>query len=352
MKRLCCIFFLIVGVFHTKAQDTQFSQFNEHHSLLNPALIGANDNLRIVGGQRNQWKAAGSPFSTYGLGVEVRPPGRKKKTAGRYSSRRGKKVGMLGGGLSVYSDNSADGTFKQLQANLALATYVPTGEKSFFSAAVQGGFSQYTIDGGNLLYPSQFDGKGYSSSATSGETWGGRTLNTNDLAAGIIWSYGHNVRGFTDQREVKFKIGFAAYHLLPTNLYYINRSKNVLLPRYCGHLEVIHSLGNMNYSLASTLMYQMQGPYTQITGGSMLRFYSRHDTKYTGNLKRTTVGFGLYYRVKDALISTLLIEWHEQFSTGISYDISMSKMRYATYRGGLEISLRYNPPGAFLYQRR
>ena len=333
-------------------QDTQFSQFNEHHSLLNPALIGANDNLRIVGGQRNQWKAIGAPFSTYGLGVEVRPPGRKKRTGGRYSSKRGKKVGRIGGGLSVYSDNSADGTFKQLQANLALATYVPTGEKSFFSAAMQGGFSQYTLDGSKLVYSSQFNGTSYSSTLPSGESWGGRTLNTNDLAAGLIWSYGHNVRGFTDQREVKFRIGVAAYHLLPTNLHYLNRSTNVLLPRYCGHVEVIHSLGNMNYSLASTLMYQMQGPFTQITGGSMLRFYSRHDTKYTGNLKRTTLGFGVYYRVKDALISTLLIEWHEQFSTGISYDFSTSRMRYASYRGGMEISLRYTPPGAFLYQRR
>jgi len=351
MKPWAKILLCLLVALEVNAQDTQFSQFNEHHSLLNPALIGANDNLRIVGGHRNQWKQAGSPFSTYGLGVEVRPMGRKKKV-GRFGPSRGRKVGRIGGGLSVYNDKSADGAFKQLQANLALATYIPTGNKSFFSAAVQGGFMQFTLDGSNLVYPSQFDGVGYTNTVPSGESWSGRTINANDLAAGLIWSYGHNVRGFTDQREVKFRIGFAAYHLLPNNLNYINRSTNKLLPRYSGHMEVIHSLGNMNYSLASTLMYQMQGPFTQFTAGSMLRFYSRHDTRYTGNLKRTTLGLGVYHRVKDAVIVTFLVEWLEQYSVGLSYDVSVSKMRYAAYRGGLELSLRYTPPGAFLYQHR
>jgi Type IX secretion system membrane protein PorP/SprF len=61
------------------------------------------------------------------------------------------------------------------------------------------------------------------------------------------------------------------------------------------------------------------------------------------------LGFGVFYRVNDAIIPKLLYEAGD-FAVGLAYDANISGYRKASrYRGGFEISLRYNNLASSLF---
>ena len=55
----------------------------------------------------------------------------------------------------------------------------------------------------------------------------------------------------------------------------------------------------------------------------MLKYYFKDDSKYTGYIRRSTLGLGAYYRYQDALIVNLLLELG-QYAIGFSYDLNTS----------------------------
>jgi hypothetical protein len=96
----------------------------------------------------------------------------------------------------------------------------------------------------------------------------------------------------------------------------------------------------------------MQGSSKEILAGLMVKYYIKDDSKYTGFLKRSSIGIGANYRAGDAFIPSILIEFG-RFAIGYSYDINTSKLAKASNaKGGSEITLRMVTPTAFLYQRR
>jgi type IX secretion system PorP/SprF family membrane protein len=352
MKRLSLILFGAFAAFTGMSQDMHFSQFNEHHQLLNPALTGASENLRITGGYRNQWLALGSSFNSFGASLEMRGFGRKKRV-GRFGFSRTRRESRFAAGISAYRDKSGDGSFINTQGALTLATFVPLGNKSFVSLGFQGAYVQSQLDGSNFLYPDQYGTDGYDPGLPSFDKAASASFGNFDLAGGILWSYGHNVKGFTDDKEIKVKAGVSAFHINEPALPYMKNSKDVVHTRLVGHMEMIISLGGPRTSIAPVVLYEIQGSYAELVAGAMYRFYNTStDSRYTGYFNRTTMAFGLYYRHNDAIIPNLLLEMQEQYAIGISYDISISKVTNATYRGGLEVSLRFTPPSAFLYQKR
>jgi hypothetical protein len=85
--------------------------------------------------------------------------------------------------------------------------------------------------------------------------------------------------------------------------------------------------------------------------GAMLRYRFINGTKLTGLSQDAYVGFGAYYRLRDAVIPSVMINWNG-FQFGISYDVTVSSMRKA-YRGGsLEFSLSYTNLSHALFKSR
>jgi type IX secretion system PorP/SprF family membrane protein len=353
MKIRALYILLSIAAYHKAgAQDIHFSQFNEHHPLVNPALTGAADNLRVSAGYRSQWQALGAAFTTYGASVELRGFGRKKKV-GRFGFSRTRKTSKIALGVSAYRDKSGDGSFINTQGGLSLATFIALGNKSFLSVGFQGTYVQSQVDAATFIYPNQYGSSGYDPGVPSFEKLNTSTVNYPDFAGGILWSYGHNVKGFTDDKEVKVKLGASAYHITEPRLDYTKKSVGVASMKLIAHAEMLISIGGPRSSLAPTALYMVQGSYSEIMAGVMYRFYNTStDSKYTGYFNRTTLAFGLYYRHFDAIVPTFLVELQEQYEIGVSYDIAISQVTRATIRGGLEISLRYTPPSAFLYQKR
>ncbi len=343
--------FFVTGFFFLRSQDLHFSQFNENPALVNPALAGANGYVRASTVYKNQWRSVTSPYKTMGASVDMRTTG-KRKRAGKFGYARDREQGLLGGGLAVYRDRAGDGLLGLTQLNLTISTFVPTGKRSFLSVGLQGAYVQRKLEYSNYVFPNQYNGLGYDSNMDSRELLDAHSFRYIDVAGGLLWSFGQDERTFVSHREIKGKIGASAYHVTQPPQNFIDPSKASLLMKYVAHGDVLISLNDF-MAIAPSFIYQMQGQSTELIAGALYKYYTTGDTKYTGFVKRTTLGMGAYYRNNDALILLFLLEFKENYAIGLSYDIQTSNLSGASRRrGGLELTLRYRSANSFLYQRR
>jgi len=90
-----------------------------------------------------------------------------------------------------------------------------------------------------------------------------------------------------------------------------------------------------------------QGPASEIFIGSLVRFKLKQDSKYTSVMKSSALSLGAYYRAKDAIVASMLLEY-ANYTIGISYDINTSSLTTASNgRGGMEVALRFVLPNPF-----
>ena len=95
------------------------------------------------------------------------------------------------------------------------------------------------------------------------------------------------------------------------------------------------------YSISPFCFYFFQASTKEITPGMLLKLRRGHDTKYSGMFKKAAIYFGVHYRVEDAIIPQIYLEFTD-YMIGVSYDYSSSDLANAAGgAGGVEISIRY-----------
>jgi len=294
------------------------------------------------------------PYKTYGLSFEARNSTVKQKAGGNLENipPSEKVPGKFAAGFSLYHDKAGDGRLTLTQMNLSLATFLKTGEKSAFSFGVQASYATRRIDNSNFIYPNQYNGNTYDPDVNSGENYASDKFRYLDLATGVMWSYNDEQRGLKDHKEVKAHIGFSVYHLTSPTQKYLQNKTDALYIKYVSHGDLLVSIPNSRTAIQGSYLFQMQATSIEIVAGGMFRYYMKNDTRYTGYVKRSTIGAGLYYRNSDALIFSGLFEWQEQYAIGLSYDFTVSKLsKAANIKGGLELTLRYTSGHSYLYQK-
>ena len=349
---LLCILCVAFSCLTLKGQDMHFSQFTETPALVNPALTGV-DGLRVSANYRNQWKSVTVPYNSYGASFEMRSPAIGKRRVGKFGSKTVDRDGRFAAGISVYKDKMGDGNFNLTQANLSISSFVPTGENSHLSVGVQGSFNQRSMDESKFVFPNQYGGTGYDPNLSSGEKYAtSQNYTYMDLGAGVLWSFSDEEKRVEDHKKVKARFGFSAYHLLQPKQKYLANGGVPLARKLMANGDFLISIQNTRVAIAPAYIVSLQGQSREILVGALLKYYTRNDTKYTGFVKRTSLGIGAYYRNQDAAIAYMLIEINGQYAIGVSYDITLSALSQASNsRGGMELSLRYNVANTFLYQK-
>jgi len=355
MGKIYALAVCLFPVIFSYGQDAHFSQFNEQPALINPAFTGIDNPVRISAGFKDQWLGVTTPYRTYGISAETRlkPGNWEQVDKFRGMTFKKRSVGRLAGGLSIYKDKAGDGSLERTQANLSIASFIQTGSRSFISLGLQGSVAQQKLNNAALIFPDQYNGNGYDPNMASGETFGSQNFNYIDLGAGVLWSYNKNDR-LASSNRVKANIGFSAYHLNKPKQKYLFATKDALSPKYVFYGDLLLRAHGSRVGFAPLCMVQLQGAMREITGGMLIKYYTNSSgSKYTGITKSSCISYGAYYRYKDALILNALLEWKEQYGVGLSYDINISKLsRASSGRGGLELMIRYTPPGAYLYQMK
>lgn len=336
------------------SQDLHFSQYNENPSLLNPALTGASYVMRASVIYKDQWRSVTVPYKTFGASFDMKFKASSWDKVDPFKTRTFKKsFNRLSGGLSFYSDKAGDGNMGTNLFNLSFATFIKAGQHSSFSLGLQGGAVQKTIDFSKLIFSNQYNGTtGYDQTIANGEQYGSKSFVYGDFAAGLLWNYAKEESSIGENNHIKADFGFGMFHINRPKQKFLSGTNEKLFSKYVVHGKLTMGIPHSNVGVSPSFIYQSQGPTKEIIGGMMLKYYLKDDSKYTGYIKRSSIGLGVYYRYQDAVIANVMVEMG-QYAIGFSYDINVSSLtKVSTLRGGPEIMLRFNSANPFLFQKR
>jgi type IX secretion system PorP/SprF family membrane protein len=353
--QLLCATVLLAIAGNLRGQEMHFSQYLENPALLNPALTGVANPLRGSITYRDQWRSVTTPYKTFGVSFETRLRNGNWQSVDNFRSMTFKErgVGRLAWGLSVYNDKAGTAGLTTTNGNFNIASFVPISKKSFISVGLQAALVQRKIDSGKLIFPDQYNSAtGYDPGNTTGERLSSLNFTYADFGAGLLWSYGQEEKRIASYAQFKANAGFSVYHLnTPKQAFLMNGSSIDM--KYVAHADVFYAPANSNVGFAPSFVAQSQGSSLQFIGGMTMRYYLKDNSHYTGLVKRNSIGYGVYGRSLDAMIMSFLYEIREQYFICFSYDVNLSALAPSSSgRGGFEMTLRYTPTAAYLYEKR
>lgn len=317
------------------AQDPQFSQYRMTPLLMNPGYTGLDCDLRAAVNYREQWKSVATPFSTAAFSFDMNTSKDKQKRA------------SLGVGVQFVNDRAGDARMGMTQGNLNLSGILELAEDSKLSVGLMGGFGQRSIDYTALRWESQYVNGSYNSGTLSGENLASTNFTYVDAGAGFVWSYGKNAGYITQNNGFKMNFGASFFHFGIPNASYLNGGSQKLDTKFIVHASAELGKENTNLTFIPELAFIQQGPQRQIMVGNVFRYLISEGSHLTGFVKSSAVSLGLNYRVQDALITSVMVDY-ANFSVGFSYDITMSKLSVSNNsRGGFEVALRFVTPNPF-----
>jgi type IX secretion system PorP/SprF family membrane protein len=320
-----------------QAQDIHFSQFYMAPLEQNPAMAGALYDTEVLLNRKDQWRSIGSPYSTTAASYDMRLNKRKHQK------------GFLAIGFNFFDDRAGDGNLGTTQANLTVAYHVKISQFTSLGGGIQGGFTQRSINYSALSWGSQYDGTAINTTLGNGEPSNGSGRIAPDFSGGVVWNY-NNTQGdvqVTDNHDLKAHIGFSVFHFNQPNISFVGNTNDNLHMKYVLHGGGIYSLPGGNVAIVPGFMYYRQGSFQEIFAGSMVRYTLSQESKYTFLQKGSAFSLGAYYRAKDAMAVSMLLEY-SHYAMGLSYDINTSQLKTVTgLRGGLEITLRFVTPNPF-----
>jgi type IX secretion system PorP/SprF family membrane protein len=340
MKKLVAILGISFAVISLGAQDIHFTQFNETPMHINPANTGMFDGLfRVTLHYRSQWAAMGSPYTT-AAGAFDMPL--------LYAKNRS----YLGVGAFFYSDHAGDSKFGTFQGLVAVSGIVPLDDHNKLSIGIQGGYSQRSATISSLQWESQYVNGAYDPNAVSNE---GNTLTTfpyADFSGGTAYQY-RSVAGSLVGKDVfELNLGVAAFHLNKPEMRFHSGGGERMDMRLVFHGNARYDFPESRWSLRPSVSYMMQGPAHEFLIGGLMRYRIKNGTKITNFFSESGIGFGLHYRLNDAILPQLYYDLGD-FFIGLSYDINVSK--YSTVskmNGGYEVTLRYANLNGALYKNK
>jgi type IX secretion system PorP/SprF family membrane protein len=299
------------------AQDPNFSQFFASPLTLNPALTGKFDGVyRVAGNYRNQWPSISNAYTTATVSYDM---GILKDRIPEYD--------QFGIGIMGFTDRAGDGALTNNYVALSLAYHKGLDENGYhqIGAGFQGTYVNKRLNTANLKFQDQLTPFGFT--GVTSEIFSHEQVNISyfDMNAGFI--YNGSTNGYNN-----FYVGASMYH--------INRPKEsfqggnfVLNARTTIQAGGKIPVGTYNYlHLAANHSMQAKAHNTMIGAAYSLNVNNDEENP-------TNVYLGAWYRLQDAIIPYIGLEFGE-FHLGASYDVNTSSLKPASNsRGGMEVSL-------------
>ena len=331
------IIIVFIGAFTASAQDVHSSQFWNSEIQFNPATAGIIPaNFRASVFYRNQWASIGAKYQTYGANVDTR-----FETKGSAS---------FGVGLDIYRDVAGDLNLGSTNAQLAFSTILDLDRYNKISIGVKGGMIQKGFDITNAHWNSQYTNGSYDGSKNSGESFNSVSEMKGDLSAGIVYAYSTTEGYMTANDQFNFKIGASINHILRPKFDWFYTGRDNLYRNLVLHADFLIGVKNSKLSLLPAVIAQFQGPSKELLIGSQYRIELKSASKITGFVKGSYFSLGTFYRLGDALITSMTFEI-DHYSIGMSYDFNVSQLTPASNgNGGFEISFKFQTPNPYLWK--
>ncbi len=348
--------FLLAGIAagtSVYSQDIHFSQYLETPALINPALVGSQYVMRASINYKDQWGSISAPYRTIGASYDMKFKASNWEKTDPFKTKTYKKAfSRLAGGLAFFSDKAGDGQMGTNQVLLSLASFIKTGTNSTLSLGLQGGVVQKSVNFSKFIFSNQYNGSTYDPNISNQEMEGSRSKIYADVSAGLLWNYVKEESAIGLNDQLSGNAGVAMFHINKPNDNFLGSSSNQLDSRYVVHGMALIGIPHTSLGIVPSFMLEFQGKQKELLAGAMVRYYLKYDSKYTGFVKRSSFSLGAYYRNKDAAIVSALFEL-ASYAIGISYDVNTSALsKISGFRGGPEITLRYNSANRFLFQKK
>ncbi len=333
MKNSFFILFVLQVIF-TNAQDLHFSQTAQTPLLINPASAGVFEGWqRVIINQRTQWLGATTSFMTTSFAGDVT----------LFKKERGNKS-YLGLGAIFNTDVGGDGRFGSQSGTLSLSGILPIAKSAHtLSVGLLGGFGSRKGDISKLSFENQWNSSSYAFDPTllSGESANLNNFSYLDVGTGVYYLYNPGKTTFARNNELKFQFGASVYHINEPFLKYTNGTDDRLHKKIVIHSGIVKDIVGSNVSIDGSIVQFIQGGHYATILGSMIRYRFQEGTKLTGFSQNAYFGFGLYMRVKDAIIPSILIDY-KGLKFGVSYDVTISNLKRAYGGGSVEFSLSFS----------
>lgn len=266
----------------------------------------------------------------------------------------------MGIGFTLFQDRAGAARLRTTAALVNLSGLVKLGKHSAFSVGLAGGTSASNADYNALTYASQFNGNYLDPNRPSNEI-PNRQFTTVDASMGMAYEFARYKKDPDHDDALSFKIAFGAFHInKPVQDFAIGSSFRMPI-KYVYSFTSVYDITDTKFTLTPTFVYQTQGDnklfgsdksFREVFVGSYLKYRLKTGTKVTGAKTQDAIGFGLYYRVRDALVPKFILDLGD-YSVAMAYDVNISGYTAASRGfGGFEISLRYNNLASSLFQAR
>lgn len=314
------ILFILLS-FRASSQDIHFSQFFETPLLRNPALAGIfTGDIRIQSVYRTQWNSVTVPYQTGSLNGEY------KKPVGR-----GDDFLTLGGEILYDKAGTVALTATHILPTINYHKSLSAERNMYLSLGFMGGWVQRSIDRSKVTTNSQYDGTGFNSGLSDGETFLKNSYSYLDGSVGMSFN-----SQIGDNIDNNIFIGLAYHHFnKATKVSFYGNPNYEMIPKWVGSVGV--RMNATDYSFITIEgNYSKQGPFTETIGGAMysLKLDDIEDPKYLMHI-------GAFLRWKDAFIPVAKLEF-KPMAIAVSYDANISQLSAASHgRGGFEMSLTY-----------
>jgi type IX secretion system PorP/SprF family membrane protein len=335
-----------------KAQDIHFSQYDETPSLVNPALTGSQYVMRAAVLYKRQWESVTVPYKTLGASYEMKFKASNWEKQDPFKTKTFKKsFSRMAGGLSFFNDVAGDGNMGINQVNLSIATFIKTGKLSTLSVGLQGSVVQKSVNYSAFIFSNQYTGSTYDPTLPNNEQYGSQSFVYPDFAAGIYWKHVKEEESIGENNMFKADFGAGIFHVAAPRQKFLVDTDERLFRKLTIHSKFLIGIPMSNIGIAPSVLFQFQGPQKEMLFGLMAKYYLKDDSRYTGYVRKSSIGLGVSYRYKDAIIPAVLLEIG-QYAIGIGYDLNISGLTSASsLQGGPEIMIRFNSANPFLFQK-
>ena len=293
INKIVCLLITLIGI-NSYAQDTRSSQgFYGTPLNINPAIMGMNSNLKLILNYRSQWKSIQSGYSSYtfnGLFPLYLKNGSQK----------------MDFGLSV--NHNTQGAFSNLNAGLSIGYNLQINESGFLSAAIQGAYTQNSLDASGLTFDDQYVLGSYSASKPTNQVISNQSISYVNIGFGLMWHY------IPSNKNAKLNAytGISGFNLAEPNLSY-NTSADPLYRRlsFQGGIKII---GDNKIDITPNFITNIQTGSNDLLAG----------IKFDYNLSdKNKITLGMWYRKKDSYPLMLGIDI-SNYSIKYSYDVTNS----------------------------
>jgi type IX secretion system PorP/SprF family membrane protein len=301
---LCCV--VLLGLQQGYAQGLHFSQFYNAPMLLNPAnaALMKSEDYRLGLNYRSQWASLPAPYKTLSAYGDCQLF--KQNETGELMGN------WLGVGAAFFNDKAGDGELGLTKFQGAIAYHIQVGSFSMLSVGLSGGYTQRSVNFNKLTFNEQWDGERFDILLPNGEMDGVVKTKLFDVGAGINYAF------FPDEYTY-MKIGAGVDHInQPEETFFNGSFVNKVGIRPTGSVEAL-------FRLSQTFTLNPSAYYTTQSGASEILFGTNCNIGFGGDENSTSLILGGFYRLQDAAIGVIGMQWGGMKIMG-SYDYTISSL--------------------------